>query len=88
MLVWALTTPGVTVVAVFVSVVVSDCAGSAGVVVGSTGCVSVVDGSVVEELVEGGGGGESVVSADATPFPVAIAVPTPSATASPPTRPT
>jgi hypothetical protein len=34
-----------------------------------------------------GGGGESVVSADATPCPVAIAVPTPNATANPPTRP-
>jgi hypothetical protein len=30
---------------------------------------------------------DAVVSADATPYPVAIAVPTPNATASPPTRP-
>jgi hypothetical protein len=33
------------------------------------------------------GGFEAVSSAEATPYPVAIAVPTPSATASPPTRP-
>jgi len=33
------------------------------------------------------GGFEVVSSAEATPYPVAIAVPTPNATASPPTRP-
>jgi hypothetical protein len=74
------------VVAVFVSAVVSD-SETSGVAVGSTDPVSVVDGSVVEESVEGGGD-ESVVSADAAPCPVAMAVPTPSATARPPTRPT
>jgi hypothetical protein len=37
--------------------------------------------------VSDGGGFEVVSSAEATPFPVAIAVPTPNATANPPTRP-
>ena len=41
---------------------------------------------LVEESVEGDGD-ESVVSAAATPFPIAIAVPTPNASARPPTRP-
>ncbi len=40
----------------------------------------------LEESTEGDGD-ESVVSAAATPFPMATAVPTPNATARPPTRP-
>jgi hypothetical protein len=95
-LVWALTCPGSTaprvvsgVVAVVPKVPVAGSAvsgvgeGSTGAV--STGDVSTVDVSVVVESVEGVD--ESVVSAAATPWPIAIAVPTPNATASPPTRP-
>jgi hypothetical protein len=44
-----------------------------------------VDPLVVD--VSDAGGFELVSSAEATPYPVAIAVPTPNATASPPTRP-
>jgi hypothetical protein len=44
-----------------------------------------VDPLVVD--VSDAGGFEVVSSAEATPYPVAIAVPTPNATASPPTRP-
>jgi hypothetical protein len=92
------TTPGATsvavdvglcvpVVVVFADGPVVDCAVEP-VVAGSGLAVPVepVDvESVVDELDDPDV--ESVVSAEATPYPVATAVPTPSATASPPTRP-
>jgi hypothetical protein len=93
-LVWALsTTPLVTVFVVVPDEVVPlSCSDVTGVV---EVCVSVVVVPVVvvvlvsvDPLVAGVSGGELVVSsAEATPYPVAIAVPTPNATASPPTRP-
>jgi hypothetical protein len=94
-LVWALTTPFATVAPVVVSsgsdfsvdVWVDVCVGVP-VVVSVVVVLEFVDVSVdavsaevVFEDVESG------VSAEATPYPLAIAVPTPNATASPPTRP-
>ncbi|HYP96325.1 MAG TPA: hypothetical protein VER34_25120 [Mycobacterium sp.] len=102
-LVWALTTtPPVTVfVVVPDDVVPLSGSDELGVVDGSVEvCVLVVVVvpvvvavfvlvSVAPLVVEvsDDGGFEAVSSAEATPYPVAIAVPTPSATASPPTRP-
>ncbi|HEY6647696.1 MAG TPA: hypothetical protein VI217_11450 [Mycobacterium sp.] len=96
MLVWALTTvPPVTVFVVVLDGVVS-LSGSVmtGVFDGSVEvCVLVVVVVVlvvvpVDPLAVSDGGGFDVVSsAEATPYPVAMAVPTPNATASPPTRP-
>jgi hypothetical protein len=95
-LVWALTTtPPVTVfVVVPDDVVPLSCSDVTGVV---EVCVSVVVVPVVVVVlvlvappvvdVSDAGGFEVVSSAEATPYPVAIAVPTPNATASPPTRP-
>jgi len=97
-LVWALTTtPPLTVFVVVVDPVVllpfSDLTGvvdaSVGVSVSVVG-VSVLVSVVVDPLatdVSDAGGFPAVSSAEATPYPVAIAVPTPNATASPPTRP-
>jgi hypothetical protein len=101
-LVWALTTtPPLTVFGVFLDLVPLCGSDVVGVVDGSVEvCVSavVVVPVVVVVLVlvsvaplagdvSDGGGFEVVSSAEATPYPVAIAVPMPNATASPPTRP-
>ncbi|MFL6088386.1 MAG: hypothetical protein ACJ74F_35525 [Mycobacterium sp.] len=95
-LVWALTTtPPVRVfVVVLDGVVLLSCSDVTGAVDGSVElCVLVVVVLVlvsVDPAVAGvsvDGGFEVVSSAEATPYPVAIAVPTPNATASPPTRP-
>jgi hypothetical protein len=95
-LVWALTTvPPVTVFVVVLDGVVSSSGSVAtGVLDGSVEvCVLVVVVVVlvvvpVDPLAVSDGGGFDVVSsAEATPYPVAMAVPTPNATASPPTRP-
>jgi hypothetical protein len=100
-LVWALTTtPPVTMFVVVPDDVVPFSGSDvAGVVDGSVEvCVSVVVVPVVVVVVlvlvvplvvdvSDAGGFEVVSSAEATPYPVTIAVPTPNATASPPTRP-
>jgi hypothetical protein len=95
-LVWALTTtpPATAFVVVPDDVVPLSCSDVTGVV---EVCVSVVVVPVVVVVsvlvaapvvgVSDAGGFEVVSSAEATPYPVAIAVPTPNATASPPTRP-
>ena len=91
-LVCALTCPGSTIPDVGSDVlVVLSAAGigdpaASGVVEGSTDAVPVVDVLLLEVSVEVDGD-ESVVSAAATPFPIAMAVPTPNATANPPTWP-
>jgi hypothetical protein len=89
-LVWALTTTSPVTVFVVVpdDVVPLSCSGVTGVVDGSVDVfVSVVVVPVVVVVLVDPGGLEMVSSAEATPHPVAIAVPTPNATASPPTRP-
>jgi hypothetical protein len=97
-LVWALTTvPPVTVfVVVLDGVVLLSGSVVTGVFDGSVEvCVLVVVVVVLvvapvgplDACVSAGGGFDVVSSAEATPYPVAMAVPTPNATASPPTRP-
>jgi hypothetical protein len=89
-LVWALTTtsPVTVFVVVLEEVVLLSGSGVAGVADGSVDVfVSVVVVPVVVVVLVDPGGLEVVSSAEATPYPVAIAVPTPNATASPPTRP-
>jgi hypothetical protein len=86
--------PVVPDVTVFV-VVLFTCSDATGVAAGPVEvCVLVVVDPLVAEVSDVGefeDVGEfddlAVSSAEATPYPVAIAVPTPSATASPPTRP-
>jgi hypothetical protein len=89
-LVWALTTtsPVTVFVVVLEEVVLLSGSGVEGVVDGSVDVfVSVVVVPVVAVVLVDPGELETVSSAEATPYPVAIAVPTPNATASPPTRP-